>query len=123
MALLLVFGTVTGLDWLILLFALSMGFWGYQQGLIVGVLSLAGFAIGAFLGARLGPALLAEGSASPYAPATALAGALLIGGILAVSMEGIAYTARRRILGPAGRRRWVAVAEASGGALLLITLG
>jgi S1-C subfamily serine protease len=113
---------VTGLDWLILVFALLMGFWGYQQGLIVGVLSLAGFAIGAFLGSRLGPALLPEGSHSPYAPATALAGALLIGGIVAVSLEGVALTVRRRLLGSGGRRRGLAVAESSGGALLLVAL-
>jgi S1-C subfamily serine protease len=113
---------VTGLDWVIIVFSLAMAAWGYQQGLIVGVLSLGGFAIGAFLGSRIGPALLAEGSHSPYAPATALAGALLIGGIVAVSMEGVAIGARRRLLGPAGRRRGVAVAESSGGAVLLVAL-
>jgi S1-C subfamily serine protease len=113
---------VTGLDWLIVAFALLMGFWGYQQGLIVGVLSLGGFAIGAFLGSRLGPALLPDGSHSPYAPATALAGALLIGGIVAVSLEGVALTVRRRLLGPAGRRRGLAIAESSGGAVLLVAL-
>jgi S1-C subfamily serine protease len=113
---------VTGLDWLIIAFALAMAFWGYQQGLIVGVLSLGGFAIGAFLGSRIGPALLPEGSHSPYSPATALAGALLIGGIVAVSMEGVAIGARRRLLGTAGRRRGVAIAESSGGAVLLVTL-
>jgi S1-C subfamily serine protease len=113
---------VTGLDWLIIAFSLAMAVWGYQQGLIVGVLSLGGFAIGAFLGSRLGPALLAEGSHSPYAPATALAGALLIGGIAAVSMEGVAFAARRRLLGPGGRRQGVAVAESSGGAVLLVAL-
>ena len=113
---------MTGLDWLIVAFALLMGFWGYQQGLIVGVLSLGGFAIGAFLGSRLGPALLPEGSHSPYAPATALAGALLIGGIVAVSLEGIALGLRRRLLGPRGRRRGVAVAESAGGAVLLVAL-
>jgi S1-C subfamily serine protease len=113
---------VTGLDWLILAFALSMAFWGYQQGLIVGLLSLGGFAIGAFLGSRLGPALLPDGSHSPYAPATALAGALLIGGIVAVSLEGLALAIRRRLLGAAGRRRGVAIAEASGGALLLVVV-
>jgi S1-C subfamily serine protease len=113
---------VTGLDWLIIFFAIAMAFWGYQQGLVVGVLSLVGFAIGAFLGSRLGPALLPEGSHSPYAPATALAGGLLIGGILAVSLEGVAFTLRRQLLGPAGRRRGWAVAEASGGALLLVAL-
>src|SRR5215203_2019837 len=99
-----------------------MGFWGYQQGLIVGLLSLGGFAIGAFLGSRLGPALLPDGSHSPYAPATALAGALLIGGIVAVSLEGIALAMRRRLLGPYGRRRGLTIAESSGGALLLAAL-
>jgi S1-C subfamily serine protease len=113
---------VTGLDWLIVVFALAMAFWGYQQGLIVGLLSLSGFAIGAFAGSRLGPALLAEGSHSPYAPATALAGGLLIGGIVAVSFEGIAFAMRRQLLGTAGRRRGVAIAESTGGALLLVAL-
>jgi S1-C subfamily serine protease len=112
---------VTGLDWVILVFALAMGFWGYQQGLIVGLLSLLGFAIGAFLGSRLGPALLADGSHSPYAPATALAGALLIGGIVAVSLEGIALNLRYRLLGR-GRRRGLAIAESTGGAVLLVGL-
>ena len=108
---------MTGLDWLIIVFALAMGFWGYEQGLIVGFFSLAGFAVGAFLGSRLGPALLADGSKSPYAPATALAGALLIGGIVAVSLEGLAFTARRRVIahGP----RSLVIGEAVGGALLL----
>jgi len=113
---------VTGLDWLIAVFALLMGFWGYQQGLIVGFLSLGGFAVGAFLGSRLGPALLPEGSHSPYAPATALAGAFLIGGIVAVSLEGIAFTVRRRLLGAGLRRPGLAIAEAGGGALLLVAL-
>ena len=113
---------MTGLDWLIIAFSLAMAFWGYQQGLIVGVLSLAGLAMGAFLGSRLGPALLPEGSHSPYAPATALAGALLVGGLVAVSMEGLAIGARRRLLGPVGRRRGVAIAESSGGAVLLVAL-
>jgi S1-C subfamily serine protease len=113
---------VTGLDWLIILFALAMAFWGYQQGLIVGLLSLSGFAIGAFLGSRLGPALLPEGSHSPYAPATALAGALLVGGIVAVSFEGVAFAMRRQLLGRAGRHRSVAIAESFGGAVLLVAL-
>jgi S1-C subfamily serine protease len=113
---------VTGLDWLIVAFALAMAFWGYRQGLIVGALSLVGFAIGAFLGSRLGPALLPEGSHSPYAPATALVGALLLGGILAVSLEGVAFELRRRLVGGAGRLRGVAIAESSGGAVLLVAV-
>ncbi len=113
---------MTGLDWLIIAFALAMAFWGYQQGLIVGVLSLGGFAIGAFLGSRLGPALLPDGSHSPYAPATALAGALLAGGLVAVSLEGLAIAARRRLIGPAGRYPAVAIVESTGGAVLLVAL-
>jgi S1-C subfamily serine protease len=109
---------MTGLDWLILVFVLAMGFWGYQQGLLVGALSLAGFALGAFAGSRLGPALLADGSESPYAPATALVGALLIGGIAAVSLEGVAHAIRARVL----RRDGAVVVDAAGGALLLAAL-
>jgi S1-C subfamily serine protease len=47
---------------------------------------------------------------------------VLVGGIAAVSMEGLAVAARRRLLGTAGRRRGVAVAESSGGAVLLVAL-
>ena len=114
---------MTGLDWVIVAFALMMGAWGFRHGLIVGVLSLGGFALGAFLGSRLGPALLPDGSESPYAPATALTGALLIGGIAAISFDGVARALRRRILGPAGRRRSVQWADATGGAVLLIAVG
>ena len=35
---------VTALDWIIVAFTLLMAVWGYAQGLIVGALSLAGFA-------------------------------------------------------------------------------
>lgn len=120
---LLLFAEVTGLDWLIIAFALLLGAWGYRHGLIVGVLSLGGFVAGAFLGARLGPALLPDGSESPYAPATALMGALLIGGIAAVSLDGVARALRRRLLGVRGRRRAVKIADAAGGALLLVAVG
>jgi S1-C subfamily serine protease len=113
---------VTGLDWLIIAFALLMGVWGYRHGLIVGALSLAGFAAGAFLGSRIGPELLPDGSESPYSPAVSLSGAFLVGGLVAVSLETLAVRARRRILGPVGRRRAVALAEGTGGAVLLVAL-
>ena len=56
---------VTALDWIIVVFTVLMALWGYAQGLIVGALSLGGFAAGAFVGSRLGPLLLAEGAESP----------------------------------------------------------
>jgi hypothetical protein len=88
---------VTALDWIIIAFTGLMAVWGYAQGLIVGALSLAGFAGGAFLGSRLGPLLLEEGSASPYAPLFALIGALMLGGILASGLELLGFHLRHRL--------------------------
>jgi hypothetical protein len=59
---------VTGVDWLIVAFTALLALYGFMQGFIVGVLSLVGFAAGAFLGTRVGPLLLPSGSRSPYAP-------------------------------------------------------
>ncbi len=115
----LVLQTVTDLDWAIIAFAILMGGWGYRQGLIVGLLSVAGFAVGAVLGSRLAPALLPEGAESPYAPFTSLAGAVLIGGFAAVTLEGAARGFRAR----AQRAPVAHTIDSAGGALLLATLG
>jgi S1-C subfamily serine protease len=85
---------VTTIDWLIVAFTLVFAFYGYLQGFIVGVLSLVGFALGAFLGTRLGPLLLPGGSKSQYAPIFGLVGALLAGGVLASGFEGLGLHAR-----------------------------
>ena len=69
-----------------------MAFWGYTQGLIVGALSLAGFAGGAVLGARVAPLLLDEGAKSPYAPLVTLICAAVIGGIFASGLEVLGRT-------------------------------
>jgi hypothetical protein len=108
---------VTPLDWIIVAFTVLMGAWGYAQGLIVGALSLAGFAGGAFLGSRLGPMLLEEGSRSPYAPLSALIGALLVGGILASLAEVLGFHLRRGL----GER--LGVLDGVGGAALVACLG
>jgi S1-C subfamily serine protease len=85
---------VTGIDWLIVAFCALLAFYGYMQGFIVSALSLVGFAIGAFLGARVAPLLLTRGSRSQYAPLFALLGALIVGGLLAAGLEGVALRAR-----------------------------
>jgi len=85
---------MTSIDWLIVAFCALLAFYGYVQGFIVGALSLLGFAIGAVLGSRLGPLLLASGSRSKYAPLFGLLGALLAGGVLASGFEGLALHAR-----------------------------
>jgi trypsin-like peptidase/colicin V production protein len=108
---------VTLLDWIIVAFTVLMAVWGYAQGLIVGALSLAGFAAGAFLGSRVGPLLLEEGSASPYAPLFALTGAIVVGGIVASGFELVGFHLRARVGESLG------VADGLGGALLVACLG
>jgi S1-C subfamily serine protease len=88
------------LDWIIVAFAVILASFGFRQGFIVGVLSFTGFAVGAFLGTRLGPLLLPKGSASPYAPAFGLVGALLAGAILASGLEGVGFMLRRTLVVP-----------------------
>jgi S1-C subfamily serine protease len=91
---------VTQLDWLIVAFASILAIFGFRQGFIVGALSFCGFALGAFLGTRLGPLLLPQGSSSPYAPAFGLLGALLGGAILASGLEGLGFRLRRTMIVP-----------------------
>ena len=108
---------MTALDWIIVAFTVLMATWGYAQGLIVGALSLGGFAAGAVLGSRLGPLVLEEGSSSPYAPLSALVGAILLGGILASLAEVLGFHLRRRL----GDR--LGLLDGAGGALLVGCLG
>jgi S1-C subfamily serine protease len=91
---------VTQLDWIIVAFAAILAGFGFRRGFIVGALSFGGFALGAFLGTRLGPLLLPRGSSSPYAPAFGLFGALLAGGILASGLEGLGFKLRRALFLP-----------------------
>lgn len=85
---------VTSIDWVIVAFMALLALYGYMQGFIVGALSLAGFALGAFLGTRLAPLILPGGSRSQYAPLFGLLGALLAGGVLASGFEGLGVHAR-----------------------------
>lgn len=85
---------VNGIDWLIVAFAAMFAVWGYMQGIIVGGLSLAGFALGAVIGARIGPLVLPQSSHSVYAPLFGLLGALLLGGLLATLLEGLGVRVR-----------------------------
>ncbi len=85
---------MSALDWVIVGFTSLLAFYGYLQGFIVGALSLAGFAVGAFLGTRLAPLLLSQGDRSRYAPLFGLLGALLAGGVFASGLEGLGNRVR-----------------------------
>lgn len=91
---------MTTVDWVIVAFCALLALYGYTQGFIVGVLSLIGFAVGAFIGTRVGPLLLPGGSHSQYAPLFGLLGALLAGGVLASGLEGVGVHARAALRFP-----------------------
>jgi S1-C subfamily serine protease len=109
---------VTVLDWAILAFTFALALWGYRQGLIVGALTLAGFGIGAFAGSRIAPLLLTQGSHSPYAPLFGALGALLVGALMAVTLESFALGLRERL----ARRPYLLAADGAGGAALIASV-
>lgn len=92
---------MTALDWIIVVAVVLFAIYGYAHGFIVGALSLAGFALGAFVGTRVGPLLLPDGADSPYAPLFGLLGALLAGAVLAAGFEGLAVRLRGKVRLPA----------------------
>lgn len=109
---------MTVLDWAILAFTVALALWGYRQGLIVGALTLMGFGVGAFAGSRIGPLLLTKGSHSPYAPLCAALGALLVGALMAVTVESFALGLREKIV----RRPLLSAADGAGGAALIASV-
>jgi S1-C subfamily serine protease len=109
---------MTALDWGIVAFSTALGIWGYRQGLIVGALTLAGFLVGALAGSRLGPLLLSGGSDSPYSPLFAALGALLVGALVAVTLEGLALGLRERLI----RGRVLNALDGVGGAALIVAV-
>src|SRR5436190_13161795 len=109
---------MTVLDWGIVAFTVALAMWGYRQGLIVGTLTLFGFAAGAFIGSRIGPLLLDQGAESPYAPLCAALGALLGGALMAVTLESVALGWRARVV----RGRGLHFADGAGGAALIASV-
>lgn len=109
---------MTVVDWAIAVFTFLLALWGFRQGLIVGLLGLAGLVVGAALGSRLAPVILENGSNSPYAPMLALLGAVLFGSLaLAVSTSVGANLRAAAVRGPFGE-----VVDGIGGALLMSAL-
>ncbi|HET7510571.1 MAG TPA: MarP family serine protease [Solirubrobacterales bacterium] len=106
------------LDWAILAFTFALALWGYRQGLIVGALTLVGFAAGAFVGSRIGPLLLNKGADSPYAPLCGALGALLAGALTAVALESFALGLRERLV----RKPFLQQVDGAGGAALIASV-
>ena len=79
---------MTPVDWVALGLVLLAALGGAVQGFVWSGLSLAGLLAGAFLGGRLAPLVLANGSSSHYAPVVALIAAVT----LAVAFEVLGST-------------------------------
>jgi S1-C subfamily serine protease len=109
---------VTGLDWVIVGVLILLALFGFGQGFLTGLLSLAGFAAGAWIGTRVAPLLLDEGARSPQAPLFGLMGALFGGAVLASGLEGVGSALRRRLIPPG-----LAVLDGVLGAVLIAALG
>jgi len=106
---------MSAIDIGIIVFALALAAIGWERGLIGSAMPLAGFIGGVAAGARLGPALLEGGAESPYAPAVAAGGGILLGVFLAIALEGVGSGLRERLdQGGAGR-----MLDSIGGAALL----
>jgi len=71
---------VSTADWVVIVVVALAGLYGISTGFLRGAFSLAGFAVGAYLGARLAPQILTDGS--PYVPVVALAGAVILGTLM-----------------------------------------
>jgi S1-C subfamily serine protease len=80
---------VTLLDLLAVAWIAFSCFQGARRGLVSNALSLIGFAIGAVIGSRLAPHLLAAGAASPWLPLATM-GAALVMGLAAQALAGTA---------------------------------
>jgi S1-C subfamily serine protease len=92
---------VTGIDWVIVGAVVLLGLFGWAQGFISGVLALIGFVAGAWLGTRVAPLVLSGGQEATWAPAFALIGAIVAGGVLAAGFEGVGSRLRARLRSPA----------------------
>ena len=104
-------------DWIVIGVVVLFGFYGLSRGLVRGALSLAGFALGAYLGAQIAPAFLDEGS--PYAPLIAL-GAAILGGVLLQTFAGMLGGTLRAGMGAVPGLRSV---DSVAGALLGVLAG
>lgn len=91
---------MNGVDWIIVGVVLLLALFGWAQGFLSGALSLGGFALGAWLGTRIGPMILPDGEQSPYAPLFGLVGAVMAGAVLAAGFEGVAARVRSRLRAP-----------------------
>jgi len=109
---------MTAVDWVALGLVLLAALGGAVQGFVWSGLSLAGLLAGAFVGGRLVPVLLTNGSSSQYAPLVALIAAVTFAVALEVVGSTIGSVIRRR-----ERARSVRAVDSAGGVVAGALIG
>jgi uncharacterized membrane protein required for colicin V production len=109
---------MTVVDWVALGLVLLAALGGAVQGFVWSGLSLAGLLAGAFVGGRLVPVLLANGSSSQYAPVVALIAAVTF----AVAFEVVGSTIGS-VIRSRERARSVRAADSAGGVVAGALIG
>ena len=104
---------MTKVDLIVIGFVALTSFIGWRKGLVATALSLSGIILGAWLGSRLAPQLLQDGTSSPYTPLAALAGAA-VGAIVLETLGTLAGSALR----PKLLRPRLSTFDAGGGLVL-----
>lgn len=88
---------MSGLDVMVVIWVAVSAAMGLRRGFVGQALALAGFAVGAFIGSRLGPHLLSPGARSGWQPVAALLGAIIGGIAVQVATGPLADMLRRRL--------------------------
>jgi uncharacterized membrane protein required for colicin V production len=109
---------VTLVDWLALAIVLLGAFAGMRRGLILSAFSLAGLALGAYVGSRVAPHFLSGGSNSVWTGVAGLVGAVVGAGLL----QMVAVLAGSRLRGGL-RLRPLRVLDSMGGFVLGTVIG
>ena len=109
---------MTPVDWIALAIVVLAAFAGMQRGLILSAFSLAGLALGAYVGSRVAPHLLSGGASSNWRGVAGLVGAVLGAGILQV----VAVVAGSYVRGGL-RITPLRVVDSTGGLLLGVVTG
>lgn len=105
-------------DGLVLAWVALSAIVGFQRGLSAQFLSLAGLALGGFLGARLGPIFLSDGDSSPWVPFASLIGAV-VGALLLQATASLLGTKVRWAISRGPFR----LADSAGGVIIGIGVG
>jgi S1-C subfamily serine protease len=109
---------MTSMDVVVVIWVALSAAMGLRRGFVGQALALVGFAIGAFIGSRIGPHMLSPDARTGWQPVAALVGAMMGGIAMQLATAPLADVLRRRMArGP------LATADGAGGLIAGAALG